>query len=86
MSDVVIVEAVRTPVGRRGGELSGVHPAELLGTVLLPLVLEAGAPLRVELPLPDHASLAGRTLQLRVATFDARSRLAWSEERSVTIR
>jgi acetyl-CoA C-acetyltransferase len=33
MSDVVIVEAVRTPVGRRGGGLSSVHPADLLATV-----------------------------------------------------
>jgi acetyl-CoA acetyltransferase len=33
VSDVVIVEAVRTPVGRRNGGLSGVHPAELLGLV-----------------------------------------------------
>ena len=30
MSDVVILEAVRTPVGRRGGGLSTIHPAELL--------------------------------------------------------
>ncbi|GAA2687634.1 steroid 3-ketoacyl-CoA thiolase [Actinoplanes palleronii] len=27
----VIVEAVRTPIGRRGGLLAGLHPAELLG-------------------------------------------------------
>lgn len=27
----VIVEAVRTPIGRRGGVLSGIHPAVLLG-------------------------------------------------------
>jgi len=33
MSDVVIVEAVRTPVGRRGGGLSSMHPADLLATV-----------------------------------------------------
>ncbi len=33
MSDVVIVEAVRTPVGKRNGGLSTVHPADLLGTV-----------------------------------------------------
>ena len=33
MSDVVIVEAVRTPVGRRGGGLSTIHPADLLATV-----------------------------------------------------
>jgi acetyl-CoA C-acetyltransferase len=27
--DAYIVEAVRTPVGRRAGGLSGVHPADL---------------------------------------------------------
>ena len=31
MSDVVIVEAVRSPVGRRGGGLSTIHSADLLG-------------------------------------------------------
>lgn len=31
MSNVVIVEAARTPIGRRRGQLSGVHPAVLLG-------------------------------------------------------
>lgn len=33
MRDVFIVEAVRTPLGRRGGGLSTVHPADLLGVV-----------------------------------------------------
>ncbi len=33
MSEVVIVDAVRTPIGRRNGGLSSVHPAELLGLV-----------------------------------------------------
>ena len=33
MTNVVIVDAVRTPVGRRGGGLSTVHPADLLATV-----------------------------------------------------
>ncbi len=33
MTEVVIVEAVRTPVGRRNGSLSTVHPVDLLGTV-----------------------------------------------------
>ena len=28
---VVIVDVVRTPIGRRGGGLSSVHPAELQG-------------------------------------------------------
>ena len=30
---VSIVDAVRTPIGRRGGGLAGVHPADLLGVV-----------------------------------------------------
>src|SRR5512143_1902354 len=33
MREVVIVEAVRSPIGRRGGGLSGLHPADLLGAV-----------------------------------------------------
>ncbi|MFN8641151.1 MAG: steroid 3-ketoacyl-CoA thiolase [Candidatus Binatia bacterium] len=31
MREVMIVEAVRTPIGRRNGGLSGLHPADLLG-------------------------------------------------------
>ncbi len=33
MREVVIVEAVRSPIGRRKGGLSGLHPADLLGRV-----------------------------------------------------
>lgn len=33
MTEVVIVEAVRSPLGRRGGGLSTLHPADLLGAV-----------------------------------------------------
>ena len=33
MRDVVVVEAVRTPIGKRNGGLSDVHPAELLAAV-----------------------------------------------------
>lgn len=33
MTDVVIIEAVRSPMGRRNGELSTMHPADLLGAV-----------------------------------------------------
>ena len=40
--DAVIVEAVRTPVGRRGGGLSGVHPVTLSAHVLNELVHRAG--------------------------------------------
>ena len=31
MGTAVIVEAVRTPIGRRGGTLAGLHAAEILG-------------------------------------------------------
>ena len=40
--DVVVVEAVRSPTGRRGGGLSTIHPADLLGTVLGELVGRSG--------------------------------------------
>ncbi len=42
MSDVVIVEAVRSPIGRRGGGLSTIHPADLLAQVQRALVERAG--------------------------------------------
>ena len=42
MSEVVIVEAVRTPIGRRNGGLSTVHPADLLSGVLTELVDRSG--------------------------------------------
>jgi acetyl-CoA C-acetyltransferase len=38
----VIVEAVRTPIGRRGGWLAGLHAAELLGAAQRALVERAG--------------------------------------------
>jgi acetyl-CoA C-acetyltransferase len=40
--DVVIVEAVRTPIGRRNGTLSTVHPADLLGLVQRACLERAG--------------------------------------------
>jgi len=33
MQEVMIIEAVRSPIGRRKGGLSGLHPADLLGRV-----------------------------------------------------
>jgi acetyl-CoA C-acetyltransferase len=38
----VIVEAVRTPIGRRGGALAGLHAAELLGAAQTALLDRAG--------------------------------------------
>ncbi|MDD9369279.1 MAG: steroid 3-ketoacyl-CoA thiolase [Acidimicrobiales bacterium] len=42
MTEVVIVEAVRSAIGRRNGGLSTVHPADLLATVLSELVTRSG--------------------------------------------
>jgi acetyl-CoA acyltransferase len=42
MRDAVIVGAVRTPVGRRGGGLSGVHPVDLSAHVLRGLAERTG--------------------------------------------
>ena len=42
MAQPVIVEAVRTPIGKRNGWLSGFHAAELLGTAQVELVKKAG--------------------------------------------
>ena len=42
MPEAFIVDAVRTPVGRRGGGLAAVHPADLGGCVLTALVERTG--------------------------------------------
>jgi acetyl-CoA acyltransferase len=42
MAEAVIVEAVRSPIGKRNGGLSGVHPADLSAQVLNGLIQKAG--------------------------------------------
>jgi acetyl-CoA acyltransferase len=42
MRDAVIVEAVRTPVGRRNGGLAGTHPVHLSAQVLIALAERSG--------------------------------------------
>ncbi|TDD91078.1 steroid 3-ketoacyl-CoA thiolase [Actinomadura darangshiensis] len=42
MAEAVIVDAVRTPVGKRYGALSGLHPAQLLGVTQRGLLERAG--------------------------------------------
>jgi acetyl-CoA C-acetyltransferase len=42
MTDVVIVEAVRSPVGKGNGGLSSVHPIDLLGAVQVAAVRRSG--------------------------------------------
>jgi acetyl-CoA C-acetyltransferase len=41
-SDVVIVDAVRTPIGKRGGGLSTIHPAEVLSQVQRAIIDRTG--------------------------------------------
>jgi acetyl-CoA acyltransferase len=49
--EAVVVGAVRTPIGKRGGSLAGIHPVDLLAGVLRELMERTGAdPGRVE----DH--------------------------------
>src|SRR6185437_3711892 len=42
VAEAFIVEAVRTPVGKRNGGLSGVHPADLAAHTLRPVVERSG--------------------------------------------
>jgi acetyl-CoA C-acetyltransferase len=44
MRDVVIVEAGRSPIGKRNGLLSAAHPAELLGQVMMAVLQRAAVP------------------------------------------
>jgi acetyl-CoA acyltransferase len=49
MREAVIVEAVRTPIGRRNGKLKDVHPVVLASLVLREVVRRAGIdPAQVE--------------------------------------
>jgi acetyl-CoA C-acetyltransferase len=60
MATPVIVEAVRTPIGRRNGALSGLHAAELLGTAQVELVKRAGIdPAEVEQVVGGCVTQAG---------------------------
>ncbi|MGH3723691.1 MAG: steroid 3-ketoacyl-CoA thiolase [Mycobacterium sp.] len=42
MGNPVIVEATRSPIGKRGGWLAGLHPAELLGSIQRSVIARAG--------------------------------------------
>src|SRR3954449_11948392 len=42
MAEAVIVEAARTPIGKRNGWLSGLHPTELLSAAQIEVVKRAG--------------------------------------------
>ncbi len=60
MGKPVIVSAVRTPIGKRGGWLSGLHPAELLGVAQQAAVERAGVePADVEQVIGGCVTQAG---------------------------
>ena len=42
MAEVVIVEAGRSPIGKRNGSLAGAHPADVLGPVMMEVLKRAG--------------------------------------------
>ena len=65
MRDAVIVEAVRTPVGKRNGGLSGVHPVDLSGHVLKALAERTG----IDPALVDDV-IWGCVSQVGEQTFD----------------
>jgi len=60
MAQAVIVEAVRTPIGKRNGALAGLHAAELLGAAQVELVKRAGVdPAEVEQVVGGCVTQAG---------------------------
>ena len=44
MREVVIVEAGRSPIGKKKGALSNAHPAELLGQVISEVLMRSKVP------------------------------------------
>ena len=71
MTDVVIIDAVRTPVGRRNGGLAGVHPADLLATALSELVARTGID-----PAEVGQVVGGCVSQVGAQSFNV-ARTAW---------
>ena len=60
MAQPVIVEALRTPIGKRNGALAGLHAAELLGIAQVELVKRAGIdPAEVEQVVGGCVTQAG---------------------------
>jgi acetyl-CoA C-acetyltransferase len=71
MNDVVIVEAVRTPVGRRNGGLSTMHSISLLGLVQQEVLARAGVD-----PLDVGQVVGGCVGQVGMQTMNV-TRNAW---------
>jgi acetyl-CoA acyltransferase len=71
MREAVIVEAVRTPLGKRGGKLESWHPVDLLGATLSELVSRSG----VDPSVVDDV-IGGCVSQVGEQTFNI-TRNAW---------
>ena len=71
MREVYIIEAVRSPIGRRKGGLSGLHPADLLGAVQRAAIERAG----VE-PGAVGQVVGGAVSQVAEQSFNI-ARVAW---------
>jgi acetyl-CoA C-acetyltransferase len=71
MPEVVIVEAVRTPIGRRGGGLSTMHSADLLATTLKALIDRSGVD-----PAEVGQVVGGCVSQVGMQAFNI-ARTAW---------
>jgi acetyl-CoA C-acetyltransferase len=70
-TDVVIVEAVRSPLGKRNGGLATVHPAELLGRVQVAAIERSGID-----PSSIGQVVGGCVSQVGEQTFNI-ARTAW---------
>jgi len=71
MNEVFIVTAARTPIGRRGGGLSGMHPADLLGTAQRAIVDRSGVD-----PAAVGQIIGGCVSQVAQQSFNI-ARTAW---------
>ncbi len=71
MGSAVIVEAARTPIGKRGGALSGLHAAQILGSALTGLIERAG------IPASDVEQVAGGCVTQAGEQSNNITRTAW---------
>ncbi len=71
MREVVIVEAVRSPIGRRGGGLSTIHAADLLAAVQRELIDRSGVD-----PAEVGQVVGGCVSQVGMQSFNV-ARTAW---------
>lgn len=71
MREVVIVEAVRTPIGRRGGGLSSLHSADLLAVALGELMARSEVD-----PVEVEQVIGGCVSQIGMQSFNI-ARTAW---------